>query len=440
MEKRKVAFNTLGCKVNQYETSALESLFRAKGYEIVDFSSRADVYVINTCTVTHIGDRKSRQLIRRAVRAHPGAQVVVTGCYAQTSPGEILEIPGVNLVVGTSDRSQIVELVEKAAGGDKPLNVVTDIMKAGVFEALPAALDQNRVRGFLKIQEGCNNFCTYCIVPYSRGPLRSRNLQGVLDEAQKLLDQGYKEIVLAGIHTGAYGKDLAGEVNLARLVNEISRLKGLYRLRLSSLEPQDIDFDLIDALAASPVVCRHFHLPLQSGDDQVLRRMKRRYDTGRYQALVSRIRDKMPGTAITTDVMVGFPGETEENFMNTVDFIREINFTGLHVFKYSPRRGTAAAAFKDQIAPAEKERRSKKLIRLSDELQREFLSWHINKEMSILVEQCGNQEQNACEGHSKDYVKCVFPVSPGWEQGLRGTLVLVRGEKIEANYIRGRII
>lgn len=437
MEKKTVACNTLGCKVNQYETSAIESLFRQKGYKVVDFNDHADIYIINTCTVTHMGDRKSRQLIRRVTRKNPDALVVVTGCYAQTSPEEILEIPGVDLVVGTRDRSKIVELVEEAAGNDGPVNAVTDIMCAGAFEELPPALDQNRVRGFLKIQEGCDNFCAYCIVPYARGPLRSRSLQSVLEEAKRLLDQGFKEIVLTGIHTGAYGKDLSGEINLARLVQEVSRLEGLYRLRLSSLEPQDIDFNLVDVLAAaSPPVCRHLHLPLQSGDDQVLKRMKRRYDTGRYRELIKRIREKMPGVAVTTDIIAGFPGETEKNFENTVNFVKEIGFAGMHVFKYSPRRGTAAALFEDQVPAEVKDRRSKILIQLGKELHQEFLSRYVDKKMTVLVEQSHDEDNNLYEGLTDNYIKLVFPARPS----LRGSLVEVSAEKVEDEYISGRII
>jgi len=436
MEKKTVACHTLGCKVNQYESSAIERMFKEKGYEVVDFSEPADVYIINTCTVTHTGDRKSRQLIRRATRTNPEALVVVTGCYAQTSPGEVLEIPGVDLVVGTRDRARIVELVEEAAVHDGPVNAVTDIMCADAFEELPPALDQNRVRGFLKIQEGCDNYCAYCIIPYARGPLRSRSPESVLAEAKSLLDHGFKEIVLTGIHTGAYGKDLPGKVNLASLVRKVSRLEGLYRLRLSSLEPQDVDFELVDALASSSTVCRHLHLPLQSGDDRVLRRMRRRYDTGHYRNLVEKIREAMPGVAITTDVMAGFPGETEWNFKNTLDFVKEIEFADLHVFKYSPRRGTAAASFKDQVPDDEKEQRSKRLIEVGKTLHRKFISGYAGKILTVLVEQSRGEGNNLYEGLTDNYIKTVFPAG----SSLRGTLVQVSAEKVEDEYLRGRII
>ncbi len=436
MEKKTVACSTLGCKVNQYESSAIERLFAEKGYEITDFDHHADVYVINTCTVTHMGDRKSRQLIRRATRLNPDATIVVTGCYAQTAPGEILNIPGVDIIVGTRDRSKIVELVEGALKGEGPVNAVTDIMSADTFEELPPALLQNRVRAFLKIQEGCDNYCSYCIVPYARGPLRSRSMESILEETKKLLDQGYKEIVLTGIHTGAYGKDVSGELNLAVLVQKISRLDGLCRLRLSSLEPQDVDYDLIDVLASSPVACRHLHLPLQSGDDRVLERMRRRYTTEHFVNLVEKIRHSMPGVAITSDIMVGFPGETEENFENSINFVREIRFADLHVFKYSPRRGTAAASFKNQVPAEIKEKRSKRLIHEGEVLRREFLSSHVGKKLNVLVEQSRAEGNNLYEGLTDNYIKVVFPA----KHSMRGNMVEVLGENIEGDYLTGIII
>jgi threonylcarbamoyladenosine tRNA methylthiotransferase MtaB len=436
MEIKTVACSTLGCKVNQYETSAIERLFAEKGYEITDFDHRADVYVINTCTVTHMGDRKSRQLIRRATRLNPDATIVVTGCYAQTAPGEIMDIPGVDIVVGTRDRAKIAELVEGVSKGEGPLNAVTDIMSADAFEELPPALLQNRVRAFLKIQEGCDNYCSYCIVPYARGPLRSRSMESILEETKKLLDQGYKEIVLTGIHTGAYGKDVSGELNLAVLVQRISGLDGLYRLRLSSLEPQDVDYGLIDVLASSPVVCRHLHLPLQSGDDRVLERMRRRYTTKHFSNIVERIRQSMPGAAITSDIMVGFPGETEENFKNSLNFVREIGFADLHVFKYSPRRGTAAASFANQVPAEIKEERSKRLMHEAENLRREFISSHVGKKLYVLVEQSRAESNNLYEGLTDNYIKVVFPA----QHSLRGKLVEVLGEKITGDYLTGRII
>ena len=307
MRGKKIAVHTLGCKVNQYESAALEGMFRERGYQVVHFSEQADVYLINTCTVTHLGDRKSRQLIRRAARTNPGALVVVTGCYAQTSPGEVAALPEVDLVVGLGDRGNLVDLVESAWKGQGTEILVRDISGFREFEELPPPVEQGRVRAFLKIQEGCDSYCAYCIVPHARGPLRSRPPASVMAEAHLLLDQGYREIVLTGIHTGAYGRDLPGDMGLAGLVQQLLALPGLLRLRLSSVEPNDITLELISTLASSKVVCPHLHIPLQSGDDTVLRRMGRNYTGGEFARLVQVIKSNIPGIAITGDLIVGFP-------------------------------------------------------------------------------------------------------------------------------------
>ncbi|MCF8010465.1 MAG: tRNA (N(6)-L-threonylcarbamoyladenosine(37)-C(2))-methylthiotransferase MtaB [Clostridiales bacterium] len=431
-----MAITTLGCKVNQYESYTIENLFLKNGYEIVDFSDSANIYIINTCTVTHIGDRKSRQLIRKAVRNNPDAFIVVTGCYAQLSPGEILKIPGVDMVIGTSDRSNIVELVENNSNKDKPVNAVTDIMKTTNFEELPSALEQKRIRGFLKIQEGCSNFCAYCIIPYTRGPLRSRSPVNVIKEAERLIDHGYKEIVLTGIHIGAYGKDLKGKKeSLAGIINQICSLEGLKRLRISSLEPQDVDYDLIDILASSSMVCRHFHLPLQSGDDYILKNMRRRYDTQHYKDIVYRIKQKMPSAAVTTDIITGFPGETDERFTNTLDFIKQMEFADLHVFKYSPRAGTAAASFAGQVASREKEKRKKMLLETGEKLRYKFLSNYLGEEMTVLVEQFVEQN-NLFEGVTDNYIKIMFFS----ESVQRGDFINVMAEKVINNHLYGRIV
>lgn len=436
MGKKKVAFGTLGCKVNQYESLALRQLFKENGYEVVDFNTPADVYVINTCTVTHIGDRKSRQLIRRAKRINPDALVVVTGCYAQTSPEEVAKIPGVAVIVGARGRKEIPQLVQQALQNGCLVNGVIDVGGATTFEELPVPLKQERVRGYVKIQEGCNQYCSYCIVPYARGPLRSRRPEKILAEARRLVQNGYKELVLTGIHVTAYGKDKPETVTLASLVREINQLPGLYRLRLSSLEPQDVDTELIDIIASSPKVCRHLHLPLQSGDDLILKRMNRGYDTAYYRSLVNTIRNKITDVAITTDVMVGFPGETDREFTNTVNFCREMAFAGMHVFRYSPRRGTAAAAMDNQVPAQEKEQRSGVLLNLDRQLRRQFLSRFVGKKMVILVEQQRPEDNKLYEGLTDNYVKVVFPGCPE----LRGKLVTVVGEKVAGDYLTGKIV
>ena len=436
MSGKRVAVYTLGCKVNQYESAALEGMFRQRGYQVVDFSGEADVYLINTCTVTHLGDRKSRQLIRKAARTNPGALVVVTGCYAQTSPGEVAAVPGVDLVVGLRDRAGLVDLVESAQKGAATATLVGDIGAAQEFEELPPPVEQGRVRAHLKIQEGCNSFCTYCIVPHARGPLRSRPLVSVLDEAKLLLAAGYREIVLTGIHTGAYGRDLPGDSDLAQLVQKLQNLPGLLRLRLSSVEPNDITINLIKVLAMTKVACRHLHIPLQSGDDTILERMGRQYTAAEFSRLVGAIRSILPGVAITGDVMVGFPGETGEQYEHTCRLVTQVAFAGLHVFKYSPRRGTPAATWPDQVEQGVKEDRSRKLIRIGKQLAGAYAARHIGQVVEVLVEQPWRNQDGWLEGLTGNYLRVAFP----GDIALRNSLVQVCITGINGEYLDGRII
>ena len=436
MNNKRVAFATLGCKVNQYESAALEELFRRRGYAVVDFAKPADVYVINTCTVTHMGDRKSRQLIRRAVRTNPRAVVTVTGCYAQTAPGEVLDMEGVDLVVGAGSRAGIVDLVEKAVKGRKT-SAVRDISGCRDFEELPGEANQGRVRAFLKIQEGCRNFCSYCIVPYARGPLRSRPPESVLAGAGELLARGFKEIVLTGINTGAYGRESGGKANLAGLLEKLAALPGLLRLRLSSLEPRDITPELLQMMASGPPFCRHLHVPLQSGDDQILKSMGRNYDAGFFRAMLAKVRKMLPGVGITTDVMVGFPGETDEHFNNTLSFVEEMQFSGLHVFRYSPRRGTPAAEFPHRVDPPAMEERSRRMICLGRELSRRFAARYLGQTVEVLVEGfASGEESEALEGFTDNYVR-FFISGPS---GLEGQLVPVRAGGVSGTGLKGRII
>ncbi|HZG78277.1 MAG TPA: tRNA (N(6)-L-threonylcarbamoyladenosine(37)-C(2))-methylthiotransferase MtaB, partial [Paenibacillus sp.] len=344
-----VAFHTLGCKVNFYDTEAIWQLFKNDGYEQVDFESQtADVYVINTCTVTNTGDKKSRQIIRRAVRRNPDAVIAVTGCYAQTSPAEILAIPGVDLVIGTQGRGEIIELVNRVRAEREPINAVRNIMKTRQFEELDVPDFADRTRAFLKIQEGCNNFCTFCIIPWSRGLLRSREPESVVKQAKMLVEAGYKEIVLTGIHTAGYGEDLEN-YNFAALLRDLEKVDGIERLRISSIEASQITDEVIDVLMSSNKFCRHLHVPLQAGDDAVLKRMRRKYTVAEYAERIARIRERWPEVAITTDVIVGFPGETDEMFENGYRFMKEIGFSEMHVFPYSRRTGTPAARMEDQV-------------------------------------------------------------------------------------------
>lgn len=421
MATKRVALATLGCKVNQYESAAIAELFERRGYTRVDFEAEADVYVINSCTVTHQGDRKSRQLIRRAARTNPGALVVVTGCYAQTAPQEVLQVEGADLVVGSGNRAKLVDLVEGSVKGQKTA-VVQDIFRQREFEDLPGEAKQGRVRAFLKIQEGCNNFCTYCIVPYARGPLRSRPPEKVLEAVRLLVQRGYHEIVLTGIHTGAYGRE-RGDLNLAGLMEKIAAVPGLARLRLSSVEPNEVTDELLSLLASGAPFCNHLHIPLQSGNDYILKKMKRRYDTGFYQNLISTVRARVPGVAVTTDVLVGFPGEKEEHFERTRNFIQKMRFANLHVFKYSPRRGTPAATFPEQVPPPVKDARSKALLDLGRHLAWEYGARYLGQTMQVLLEPAAPGVSGfTLEGLTDNYLR-VFCQG---DQDLVGQLVPVR--------------
>jgi threonylcarbamoyladenosine tRNA methylthiotransferase MtaB len=382
-----VAFHTLGCKVNHYETEAIWQLFKGQGYERVEYEQTADVYVINTCTVTNTGDKKSRQVIRRAVRKNPDAVICVTGCYAQTSPAEIMAIPGVDIVVGTQDRVKMLDYIEQFKKERQPINGVGNIMKTRVYEELDVPAFTDRTRASLKIQEGCNNFCTFCIIPWARGLMRSRDPKEVVAQAQQLVDAGYKEIVLTGIHTGGYGEDMK-DYNLAQLLRDLeSQVKGLKRIRISSIEASQITDEVIEVLDQSEMVVRHLHIPLQSGSNTVLKRMRRKYTMEFFGERLNRLKEALPGLAITSDVIVGFPGETEEEFIETYNFIKEHGFSELHVFPYSKRTGTPAARMTDQIDEEVKNQRVHRLIELSNQLAKEYASTFEGEVLEVIPEE-----------------------------------------------------
>ncbi|MDR7867266.1 MAG: tRNA (N(6)-L-threonylcarbamoyladenosine(37)-C(2))-methylthiotransferase MtaB [Sporomusaceae bacterium] len=399
---RKVAFTTLGCKVNQFETETMEGLFKARGYEVVAFDRPADVYVVNTCSVTHLGERKSRQLIRRATRTSPGATVVVTGCYAQVSPGEVEAIPGVDVIVGTQDRQRIVDLTEEAADSHRQIRAVGDIMAADEFEDIPLFAAPGRTRAFLKIQEGCANFCTYCIIPYARGPLRSRSLASIEREAAKFVAAGFREIVLTGIHLGAYGQDAGGAATLTDAVRTVLAVPGVARLRLGSLESIEVSDALIAVMLRDERFCPHLHLPLQAGDDAVLAAMNRHYATAEYRDLVRGIQERVPDIAITTDIIVGFPGETDEQFANTLAFAAGMDFARIHVFPYSRRQGTPAAEFPGQVSEAEKKRRAAALQDLADRQAAAFHARFVGRELKVLFEPAAD---GGVEGLTGNYMR-----------------------------------
>jgi threonylcarbamoyladenosine tRNA methylthiotransferase MtaB len=432
-----VAFHTLGCKVNHYETEAIWQLFKENGYERVDFEEQADVYVINTCTVTNTGDKKSRQVIRRAIRQNPDAVICVTGCYAQTSPTEILEIPGVDIVVGTQDRVKMLDYIEQYRKERQPINAVHNIMKNRVFEELDVPYFTDRTRASLKIQEGCNNFCTFCIIPWARGLMRSRNPQAVIKQAQALVDAGYLEIVLTGIHTGGYGQDFK-DYNLAQLLRDIeANVKGIKRLRISSIEASQITDEVIDVLRNSKIVVNHLHIPLQSGSDTVLKRMRRKYTMDFFAERLNKLKEALPNLAITSDIIVGFPGETEEEFMETYNFVAEHKFAELHVFPYSKRTGTPAARMENQIDEEVKNERVHRLITLNDQLAKEYASRFEGEVLEVIPEEHVKEfGPNMLAGYTDNYLRVVFEGTPD----LIGKLVKVKITKAGYPYNEGQFV
>ena len=405
----KAAFMTLGCKVNQFETETMEGLFRARGYDVVPFEERADVYVINTCSVTHLSDRKSRQLIRRAVRTNPAACVAVTGCYAQVAPEEIRALDGVRVVIGTKERARIVDYVEASLRADTGVaGTITDIMQARVFEDIPLHALPHRTRAFLKIEDGCQNFCTFCIIPYARGPVKSRELSAVAREMRLLVDAGFHEVVLTGIHLGAYGIDLAERPTLADACRTALAEEGLRRLRLGSLESVELSADLLELMRTEPRFAAHLHLPLQAGSDAVLRAMNRHYTTEQFAQLVAEVRAAVPGVAISTDMIVGFPGETEEDFAAGMDFVRRMGFARMHVFPYSARRGTPAARRTDQVPPMVRKERAARMQALAEELAEGYHRSMLGSVAEVLFE---TQEDGVTDGLTETYVR-VYTDAP----------------------------
>lgn len=415
-----VAFHTLGCKVNHYETEAIWQLFKENDYERVDFETNADVFIINTCTVTNTGDKKSRQVIRRAIRKNPDAVVCVTGCYAQTSPAEIMAIPGVDIVVGTQDRHKLISYIEDYNQSRQPINGVGNIMKNRKYEELEVPYFTDRTRASLKIQEGCNNFCTFCIIPWARGLMRSRDPEQVVSQATTLVNSGYKEIVLTGIHTGGYGEDLK-DYNLAQLLRDLEQVENLERIRISSIEASQLTDEVIDVIDKSTKVVRHLHIPLQSGSDTVLKRMRRKYTMAHFSERLQKLHKALPGLAVTSDVIVGFPAETEEEFQETYDFIVKHQFSELHVFPYSMRTGTPAARMTDQIDEEVKNERVHRLIELSNQLAKDYASKFDQTVLEVIPEEKGSTDGKLV-GYADNYMKIEFE----GDESLIGELVKVK--------------
>lgn len=401
-----VAFHTLGCKVNQVETEQIKEELIKKGYQVIDFSQPADLYIINTCTVTHVSDRKSRAVIRRALRTNPEATVVVTGCMAELEPEKIASMKGVNWVVGNRDKHRIAQIIDSQDKLGETGGLIREpISSQDPLEPVYYHSHHERTRAFVKVQDGCQSFCTYCIVPYTRGPVRSKDPELVVQEFKQLLEMGYREIVLTGIHTGQYGKSMPGW-NLDRLVETIlESVTGEYRIRLSSIELGEISERLIQLMRDEPRLCRHLHIPLQSGSDSVLKRMGRRYNREEYRRRVLETAELVPDIGLAADVMVGFPGETEEDFEATFELLESLPLLDLHVFKYSPRPGTPAASFPYQVDERVKNKRSGILLDLAEQKHQAFLKNMIGKSVTVLVESC---QSGKCTGFSDNYIDIVF--------------------------------
>ena len=408
-----VAFHTLGYKVNQYDTQAMLEKFRAAGYQVVPFDGPADVYVINTCTVTGTGDKKSLQLTRRLRREHPESQIILAGCLAQRKGAALLET-GARLIIGTQYRDQVVTLLEKAMAEDAGLSAVNELNAATPFEELTITAQEEHTRATLKIQEGCNNHCTYCIIPSVRGPIRSRSLDNIRQETQRLAAAGYREIVLTGIHLSSYGKDLGDGSTLLDAIRAVHAVEGVQRIRLGSLEPTIATEGFSQALAVLPKVCPQFHLALQSGSNTVLNRMARRYNMTMYMQAVDNLRAAFPLAAFTTDVLTCFPGETEEEYRETRQVIRDVGFAKIHVFPYSPREGTKAAVMPGQLSKAVKEQRTRELIALGEETAAAYQAQWLGRETTVLIEE---KIGGLWHGYTPEYIPVTLPDCPACAPG-----------------------
>ncbi len=406
MEKKKVAFCTLGCKVNQYETNAMMQKFIENGYIVVDFEENADVYVVNTCTVTSMADKKSRQMLRRVKEINPDSILVAVGCYAQVAREELEKIPEIDLILGTNDKRNIIQYVEKMQKEiqDKT-SVVTDVIHNAEFADYGTITYTEKTRAVIKVQDGCDRYCSYCIIPYARGRVRSRKPESVVNEITEIAKKGIKEVVITGIHVASYGKDFKNEYKLIDLLEDINKIEGIKRIRLGSLEPTLITEDFVTRLSKLEKICDHFHLSLQSGCDSTLERMNRRYTTEEFENGVKLLRKAYPNVALTTDVIVGFPSETETEFEMTYQFLKRINFYKMHIFKYSQRKGTKAAIMPNQIDGNIKEERSKKLIELSDKNEIEFNKNYVGKEVEVLFEDEHIEDgKRYIKGHTTNYI------------------------------------
>jgi len=428
----KIAIYTLGCKVNQYETQALEQMFTQRGHELVPFDAQADAYIVNTCTVTAVSDKKSRQVIRRARKDNPDAVIAVCGCYPQTHPGD-MDALSVDLVSGTGDRTGFVELLERTYAQRAPITALDDAMKRRVFETLPAGGLEGRTRSMLKVEDGCVNFCTYCIIPFARGPIRSQPLEETVAQARQLAAQGYRELIVTGIEISSWGRDFRDGSSLIDLLEAVCAAAPGCRIRLGSLEPRTVTEEFCARASKLPNLCPHFHLSMQSGCDSVLKRMNRKYDTGRFYESVALLRRWFDRPGITTDMIVGFPGETEEEFVQSLDFIRKCAFSAMHIFPYSKRPGTPAAAMEGQILNAEKESRAHRAGAVAAEMEREYLSTFAEEIVEVLFEEHKN-------GRWRGYTTRYVEVTAESEENLHNQFKTVRITAVEGGRLVGELI
>ncbi len=451
---RKAALHNLGCKVNAYETESMQQMLEAAGYEIVPFEEWADVYVVNTCTVTNMADRKSRQMLHRAKKKNPDSVVVAAGCYVQVQAGQGQLEEGVDIWIGNNKKHELARLLEtfftkmekegKAKlGNGSHAEEIEDIASERTYEELGVCRTAEHTRVFLKVQDGCNQFCSYCIIPYARGRVRSRSISNVRKEVEALAANGYQEVVLTGIHLSSYGVDFAqgqGKIGLLELIQEIHKVPGIERIRLGSLEPKIITEQFVQELAKLPKICPHFHLSLQSGCDTTLQRMNRKYTCAEYEEGCQVLRRYFDHPAITTDVIVGFPGETEEEFQITREFLKRIGFFEIHVFKYSIRKGTRAADMQGQVPEEIKNKRSDTLLSDTALMKREFLEWYLGKELELLVEEKAVvQGKEFFLGHTKEYVRVAVPVSGCGKPGMENQFVVRTASSIWNGQEKGGI-
>ena len=425
---KKVAFITLGCKVNQYESNAMAQQFIKKRYEVVENTEKADIYIVNTCTVTNMSDRKSRQMLRKARELNKEAIIVACGCYVQVAKEEVEKIEEIDLSIGNNEKKDIVKIIEKYIEQKENKKQIEDVMNQKEYVELGETTYTEKTRAVIKVQDGCDRFCTYCIIPYARGRVRSRKPENVISEIEKIAKQGIKEVVITGIHVASYGKDFKKNYKLIDLLEEINKIQGIERIRLGSIEPLLITEEFIARLSKLEKICHHFHLSLQSGCDETLKRMNRRYTIKEFEKIVQRLRNQYEDVILTTDIIVGFPGESEEEFNKTYKFLQKIKFYKMHIFKYSPRKGTKATKIKEQVDGKIKEERSQKLIELSNQNEIEYNKTYIGKEVEVLIEE---KKDGYYKGHTQNYILAYIES----DKNLENIIIKAKCKKAQNTYI-----